>query len=391
MKILFVTLRALEINSSVTISNMGLIKGLIDLGYDIDLLMPQVSSELKQFEKVVSIYDRVNVIRIPNNKTYEKLVTGEKNRVKELLMKILRKVFYKLSIHDNTIGLLKKADINILNGKEYDIIISTSDPKTSHKFVSILKKQGLQYKFWIQHWGDPMTLDITKESIYPKWFIKHIEEKIIEESDICIYVSPLTAKEQKKAIQKQSNKIKFIPLPYYKEKIYTMKSREKNSVTIGYFGDYNSKIRDIMPLYNLCNNNSAYKLIIAGGTDLKLSDTKNIKIYPRLKQEEISELEEKCDILVCICNKCGTQIPGKIYYYSSTNKPILVTVDGEYNVEIKSYLNQYNRFELCDNNEQNILSTLNRIKLNNIDLKPCIEFSPKSIAKQLVQLIERLE
>lgn len=391
MKVLFVTLRALEINSSVTISNMGLIKGLVDLGYDVDLLMPQVSSELKQYEKVVSLYDKVNVIRIPSNTAYEKLVIGETNTVKKIITKILRKVFYKFSIYDNTIGLLKNADISIFNGKIYDLIISTSDPKTSHKFVSVLKKQGLQFKYWIQHWGDPMTLDITKENLYPKWFIKRIEEQIIEESNLCIYVSPLTEKEQIKVLPKQGHKIKFVPLPYYKEKIYAVNSSEKKSVTIGYFGDYNTKIRSIIPLYNLCKENTKYKLIVAGSTDLKLNETENIEIYPRLKQEEISELEEKCDVLVCICNKSGTQIPGKIYYYSSTNKPILVVVDGDYNFEIKSYLSKYNRFELCDNVEQSILSAINKIILNSNELKPSTEFSPKSIAKQLVQLLERLE
>ena len=45
MKVLFVTLFPLENNTSVTISNYGLLRGLQQLGHDITLLMPYASAD----------------------------------------------------------------------------------------------------------------------------------------------------------------------------------------------------------------------------------------------------------------------------------------------------------------------------------------------------------
>jgi hypothetical protein len=43
-----------------------------------------------------------------------------------------------------------------------------------------------------------------------------------------------------------------------------------------------------------------------------------------LKKMELELLESSCDYLVIISNLIGTQIPGKLYYYSGTIKKILV-------------------------------------------------------------------
>ncbi|WP_138205975.1 glycosyltransferase [Haloimpatiens lingqiaonensis] len=386
MRILFVTLRAIEINSSVTISNIGLLKGLLELGCEIDLLMPEVSENLKQYDPVKGIIDELNVLRIKGNAVYENLVTGNSNKAKKIFVDFLRKVFYKISLHDNTIRLVNNADISILNGKKYDLVISTSDPKTSHMFTERLIKQGLRYNIWLQHWGDPLSIDITKENIYPKSYIMFKEKQIISCSDLIVYVSPLTEKIQGTLFPKYKNKMFFIPLPYDKEKLY--KKTKNKKFTIGYFGDYNSKSRNIMPLYNFCVQNSNYNLIIAGSTDLSLIEKENIKILPRIRQDQINELEEKCDILACICNKSGTQIPGKLYYYSGTNKPIMTILDGEYKEEIKNYLLKYNRFNICENNSKSISETISELSKINSTYEPCIDFSPKEIARKLLQLVE---
>ena len=47
MRLLFVTLNALETNTSVTKSNIGLLEGLYDLGYEIDIIMPELDNRVK--------------------------------------------------------------------------------------------------------------------------------------------------------------------------------------------------------------------------------------------------------------------------------------------------------------------------------------------------------
>ena len=45
MKVLFVTLFPLEDNTSVTISNYGLLMGLRELGHEVTILMPHYTSD----------------------------------------------------------------------------------------------------------------------------------------------------------------------------------------------------------------------------------------------------------------------------------------------------------------------------------------------------------
>jgi glycosyltransferase involved in cell wall biosynthesis len=389
MKILFITLRALEINSSVTISNIGLLKGLAASGHEVVLLTPKVSKEVTQYEEIEDLYDNIEVIRLGENKLlYHHLVGKESKRgFRKGMVNFLRYLYYKVSLYDNTLNFLRKADIELLGDKQFDIVISTSDPKTSHLFTKKLIEQGLKYKYWIQHWGDPLYYDITNSTWIPKWIIKKKERGILKFADGVIYVSPITAKSQKKLFPDFASKINFIPLPYDKEKIYKSK-KTNDKITIGYFGDYNSKIRNIYPLYNFCRENINYELIIAGSTDITLEETENIKIFPRVNQQVVNELEAKCDILAIICNKRGTQIPGKIYYYSATNKSILLLLDGEYRRDIEEYLAPFNRFMICDNNEEKIEEYINNSYLSNTINVPCNEFSSESVANKIISLIE---
>ena len=387
MRVLLVTLRAFEVNSSVTISNMGLLRGLVESGCEVDLLMPSISQNLTQYDSVKDAYKGVTVIRIGGNAAYESLVAGKNNRIKKVLVDALRVIFYKISLFDNTIGLVKKADAGILDGTMYDLVISTSDPKTSHIYVQRLIEQGLKYGVWVQHWGDPLCMDITKKSIYPNSYIRKREAQLFGSADLLVYVSPLTLLSQKEIFPSFKEKMRFVPLPYYMDKRYPQTENEK--LTLGYFGDYSSKIRDIMPLYSLCRQNNNYNLIIAGGSDLSLEAQNNIKVLPRMAQEEVDKYEEKCDILVCVCNRSGTQIPGKIYYYSATNKPILVILDGDYKNQIEEYLSAFHRFELCDNTCESINKKVVELSEMKQVYTSCADFSPKAIVHELLSFVDQ--
>lgn len=225
----------------------------------------------------------------------------------------------------------------------------------------------MKYGKWIQHWGDPLASDITYNGVYPMFIRKLVERNIISSADEIVYVSPFTLAYQKEVYKKLQDKMRFIPLaceennnnPLEKQKSDETVKRDK--LNIAYLGDYNSKIRNIKPLYNVCKKNMKYNLTIAGNTDLSLDDTENITVLPRIANNKVKEIENTSDVIVSIGNLHGNQIPGKIYYATSSNKVILVTVDGEYKELMKEYLESYNRFECCDNTEEEIEKKLKKI------------------------------
>ena len=106
-------------------------------------------------------------------------------------------------------------------------------------------------------------------------------------------------------------------------------------------------------------------LTIAGGTDLSLNSTDNITVLPRVNHNKVMELERKASIIISVGNLHGTQIPGKLYYAASSNKPIVVTVDGDNTVAMLKYLKSYDRFDVCLNEEKEIEKILLELSKNN--------------------------
>ena len=276
-----------------------------------------------------------------------------------------RSIYYNLTIYDPLKGCIKY--IGEIEGQvesEYDIVISMSDPKSSHLLALALLDKGIVgCGSYIQIWGDPMYLDITNKTLIPKTIIKKEEEKLIKRSDKIFYVSPLTLEAEKKIFPKYADKMDVLFPTYQGKSVYEPVTKIKK---IGYFGDYNSEIRDIMPLYNAVKD-SKYELIICGNSDLKLNSTNNISINGRVSFSKVKEFEEDVDLLVHISNKFGTQIPGKIYQYMGTNKPILFVLDGPKELLVKVF-EPFNRVMFCNNNEEDIIKTIQKFNAGDIDL-----------------------
>jgi glycosyltransferase involved in cell wall biosynthesis len=267
--------------------------------------------------------------------------------------------------------------LTLLPQQQFDIIISSSDPKSSHIVVDNLIRKGLKFNKWIQYWGDPLTIDITSKHIYPKYYTKHVERRILKAANKIIYVSPFTLQEQQKLFPKLAQKMTFLPIPYEYEKVYAKTKNEK--FVVGYFGYYVKGIRNIFPLYEAFKNiNTSLQLNIVGGSDIQLQTIDNIGIYPI--SNNISEFEKNCDLLVVILNSQGSQIPGKVYHAAATNKPVLVILDGENKYEIRSYLEKYDRFYFCENDSKNIADAINIISKRDKQFNPCKELSAKYIA-----------
>ena len=388
MNVLFVVLSPIEGNTSGVISNIGVINGLLELGHTVEVLTTRAIGNNVVNKNIGFINDSVVISYLESGELYKKVVSSRQdgNSKKKKMISMLRKLYYKLKILDNMVPVAKSVNCKMVSRKQYDLVISASDPKSSHIAVSNLIKTGLLVDKWIQYWGDPLANDITRKSIWPKWIVKLTEKTLLAGADKICYVSPFTLKQQQKEFRKYSDNMFFQPLPYERERY--MSTRNDGVVKLGYFGDYNSEVRNIVPLYDACKSFPECFLTIAGGSDLNLEEVPNIKIYPRVPKETIEEMEEDSDILVCVMNKSGSQIPGKIYYAAATNKAVLVVLDGDNIGGLEEYLNGFNRFVLCHNNADSIRNAVNKIKETDTQWQPCKRFSPKNIASQILEEVQ---
>ncbi|MBO5239342.1 MAG: hypothetical protein J6B50_11310 [Lachnospiraceae bacterium] len=384
MKILLVMMAPVENLSSAVLRTLAVVKGLVDLNHDVTILCLENASgsTYVNVEKYKFLKD-VKIIRIPQSKLRDKIWTDpKKTTLKARIVNVLRKVYHSLFILGSTENIAKNVKIELLEGEiEYEYVISSSDPKTAHIAVRQLISQGLRYNRWVQYWGDPLAYDMTKNYIYPRCIVKMIERRLIGNADKVVYVSPFTLDLQKKSFKNLVDKMFFLPIPYIEKKESLQERNEK--FVISYIGAYNSKVRDIMPLYEaLVTMGDSIEAYIVGDTDLNLQETSFIHVLPR---GDADEIEKKSDLIVCVLNKSGTQIPGKIYHSAATDKAILIVLDGEKQNEMRIYFEKYKRFYMCENELGSISNAILEISEKREKFKPSDEFAPSVVASALIE------
>jgi hypothetical protein len=382
MKILFVTTGNIYGNSSGNMRNLALIKGLKQTN-EIELVV--LEYDHVESQEIEEILKGIKVYCIPNSQLQSKFSTLQKTKksflkasIKNRLLHIYRKFqvldLYKIAVTDKKVKMLK---INV----KYDLVISSSDPRTSHLLAEKIIRYFKLSSMWVQYWGDPMFCDVSSSSIMHS-LVEKVEKKFLEKADIVVYTNPLTI--DLICEKYKISKTKFTSIPT--SSIYTVDSNDE-TFRLGYFGDYFSKWRNIIPLYEVLLEYNM-KSIIVGASDLSLPSRNQIIVEKRMRFEEIQTYISKCNILVVICNddKYSTQIPGKVFHFGLTNKNVLIVGASEI---IKKYLITYNRFYFCDNNENDIFDTITKIEKERQINKICDDFLPSKVATLLLSEISK--
>lgn len=381
MRLLMIKLSPIEAITSSMFRTLAIARGLAESGNEVDFLcIPMGNISKKASER--DFINEINVIRTGNNKVFSAVIDNNRNGGgSQFIKQALRKIWHSFSVYDHTYAIAKKLNINLLPVTEYDLVISSSDPKSSHVAVEQLKKQGLKYKRWIQYWGDPLALDITLHTLYPRFILKLFERGLIKDCDKVIYVSPITLKEQKKLFERYADKMTFLPIAYMEEEIY--EETKNNRFVIGYYGNYSSSVRNIFPFYQACiEMHDRVEAMIYGDSDITLEETDNVKIYPR---GIVDEHKKIADLEVCVLNSSGTQIPGKLYHLAGTNKKVLIILDGEYSDEIKQYLSTFNRFYMCENDKDSIITEIENIMADETLFSPLEKLKYSEISKRFIE------
>lgn len=378
-RVLVIKLSPVKGLNSSTLRALSVVKGLVDEGYIVDMLTLQASATHVLNENEYDFLDNVNIVFANPNKMYNSLVIGANKGFKQIVVSCLRKVFHTFSIFDYTHSIAKGIKLSILPSKEYEYVVAISDPKTTHIATKNLVKQGLRSNKIIEYWGDPLYGDITLKSIYPGFVYKRIEKNLLAIADRIVYTSPFTLAQEQKLYPMFAERMIYTPTAYLEEKYFP---KREGRFTIGYYGAYPSNVRNILPLYNACKRlNGIAELIIVGNSDLTLEETDNIKIKPR---GDIREYEKKTNLFVCVLNKSGTQIPGKLYHYAAYNKAVLVLEDGEFAEEMHKFILSFNRYYTCKNDAGKIEECIKDIIVNHEEWSPCELMAPKNVIKNIL-------
>lgn len=388
MHILYVVSRPIEINTSASLRNRATVLGLVENGNTVDIITTEPDKNHLAYDASLSLCDSVRTQYIQLGGAQKVASYTRKIPFLRALRRIAYRIVTRYSIYDNLYGFVTHTEAISLKEEKYDLIISSSDPKSSHLFVyNLLKEHEEDFKGkWIQIWGDPFASDITVKSQVHKKRIKKEEHNLLLKADKIVYVSPLTLDVQKKAYSDCAEKMKAYPIPYEKETIYNKAAIDENDIiNLLYCGDYDHNVRNILPLYNAVKNMSHVHLTICGNSDSPVDSCEQVTVLSRIPYEQVIQQEKRANILIHLSNIFGSQIPGKIYQLSATNKPILFILDGEKDA-IHQYFSQYHRFVFAENTSSDITSVLQTM-ISNIDTTeylPLKDFDKRHIASCIV-------
>lgn len=382
MRILYVVSRSLEINTSASIRNFSTISGLIENGHDVTVFSSEPDTNHSAYDGSLRPANaKIKYVRLGGAQSVARM--GRKFKCLKWIKPYVYKLLAGNDIYDNMKSIINHVSELALD--DYDLIISSSDPKSSHLFVDELFRYHGKSKPWIQIWGDPFADDITLSNKRRIKDIRREEERLLNEADKIVYVSKMTQISQAKKYCTCSDKMVYLPVPYYHTRISNrMLPKSLSEIHFCYCGDYNSKVRNLSPFYSTAVKMNL-KTTICGLSDLGLTSAGNVKVYPRQSADRVQMIEDESDILIHLSNLNGTQIPGKIYQYVSTNRPILFILDGD-KEHLREIFQKYNRFIFVDNDEKSISEALQNIHLfaaekNNEPLK---EFSASMISQKLL-------
>ena len=155
---------------------------------------------------------------------------------------------------------------------------------------------------------------------------------------------------------------------------------------MGYYGSYNLVARDIRQLYDAACKVKECEFLFIGDSDIKLEPKENIQVINRIAPNELKKYEEDTDVLVCLMNSKGNQVPGKVYHYAGSYKEILFIKDGEFGDAIEEFFSQFNRYTFVENDSKKIQVVLKQYVKNGVVARtPLAEFKAENIARELVR------
>ena len=327
MKILFISACEDFSDTSAAIRNRAIVKGLVKVSHvtSVEFLL----SEKRESKKKVTAYNKICIKYRKNKSDNYRSHSNSNIIIKSMFLKKLKRVFRLffpdiLSIYCLFKGVGELYEFTEKN--EFDYIILNSDPKGIHfllfnfRFKRFLDSNPGSKVVTV--WGDPWYLDIhTRKS----WLVKVIERAVLRRSDFIAYNTLGTLKAQKAFYADFRERMIFLPRTIdLKSSQDESQARSEESINILYAGDYRSVSRNILPLYESFSSLHDLSLTICGNSDFQIFSHKNIKVLGRQSKQYVDELIGEAGLLVVLLNLHGTQLPGKLYDYAITNKPILM-------------------------------------------------------------------
>lgn len=395
MKILYISNFYVLRNSSAAIRNNAFVKGLVELGHQVDVLTVRQSdtSISKNLSYGNIIY--TDLFNLSLRKAIKGKVVGN-GRLKDFLGNGYMKLQKILHFPDAYYKWPDKVDVNQLGN--YDLLVTSSDGKISH-FVGYKIKTARPHLKWVQIWGDPWLEDVNS-TFYDKIRIRKYEKRFLEAADQVVYISRPTADAMKEKYPSLSNKISFVPRSYLNSFEYEVPHDGNFHITYtgALFAVHGRNIDNLVSIINEYNDHNDKKIFldVYGVVDEEIKKGLKggcVNYHDSIDVSMLPEVYKHSNALLYLSNKEGsTQIPGKLYDYIGTSSLVLCLVNN-YEDGIAQFIKSIgDHCVLVKNTKEELCHKMSQILMKMEEsYKPDVSFSPLSVAEEFVALVSKSE
>ena len=246
----------------------------------------------------------------------------------------------------------------------------------------------------VQYWTDPLSLgrcDNISEIPRSRFMHLYLERKILAKADKVFWSYKLLCETEQQLHPEYAGKMNWTHVSYVEHSLDSGRPHNEK-ITVGLFGAYQRRVRNIQPLLAAIRSFPDVQFIFRGDADFEIDASRypNLDVMPgRRPADEIERLEAKCDILLSLAGLSGvTQPAGKTFYYVSYDKPIVHIGDGANKEYFARYLSSIGtRWVICDNTSESIVrgiqEAINALPTFKLHIPSCLE--PATIARSIVE------
>jgi len=242
---------------------------------------------------------------------------------------------------------------NLLKNEKVDAIVSIGPPHTTHL---IGKKLSSRFKLphipvFIDPWIDISYYKNFKRSSLTRKIDKHLEKSVVEKAEAIIFVTKTMLEDFLQKYPSIKDKSHVLYWGYSEEefKDIPIKENRSNEKVIAHAGNifsYQNPVRFWEQIKKEINNGNKLKLKFIGTVDPEIKDSiiktglkEHAEFAGFLPYKKM--LEEICNAdFLLVCATEARHVPGKLFEYLRTGKPIIAF--GDENEEVKEILQKSN-------------------------------------------------
>lgn len=280
-----------------------------------------------------------------------------------------------------------------------DVLVSTSSPYSSHLLAELIwRRFGIPY---VLTYGDPWIYEPKRKRGKLRYLVERaLERSVIQNASKTLVITEFNKNKYKELYRISDEKIDTFNIGHNgatdNPNPIDMKSPIIHMVYGGSLDPVHRNPEPFIKAISDCNNinldiyNNDYQNLQK--TINKYNKVSNINRYDQVSSDDFDAIMDEADILVLFGNRTPFQVPGKVFNYIATRRPIIYVKNNQSDIDgTEEILLQYGNSWICQNDQESIralLATISKMNLSIAKFDKANQFIYSNTLKNVATAVE---